>query len=299
MTIHHAKIKKAEKLGYTMKEEGDKVHAFWPERSISLVSDGVNSLMTQMAAVQMIIRSNPDFRVLPDVIETHLVRVYDMANKKILAGPAMLPSDCLAALGRDPEWEEMIDYEISGGEELDPAILRNPEGVPLNGATAYREGYKAADCPFTSETEDDEEYDQFVQWNEEFDEAADAVFEEEAPAGSVVADKYRAIYAEQGHPTTCGDHLAVVLNNLCLTKKSTDLQRFEDICAANGVNLSKYNRTTKGWQGRLRMTGRNLLAKKVYLAEGKLLTPVEGAEPFYQMNGEWMAAMAARFNSVK
>lgn len=297
MTIHHAKLKKAEKLGYTMKEEDGKVRAFWPERSVVLVTDDVNSAMTQMAAVQMIVRSNPSFRIYPEKTEPHLVRLYDMDNNRKLAGPAMLPSDVLGALGRDPEWEE--DYKDELDEDEESEVERNEAGVPLNGGTAYREGFKAADCPYTSETESEEEYREFVLWNEEFDEAADAVFDEEAPAGSVVADKYRAVYAEAGHPTHCGDHLAVVLNNLCLTKKETDLQRFEDICAANGVNLSKYNRTSKGWQGRLRMTGRNLLAKKVYLNEGKLLTPIEGAEPHYQMNGEWMATMAARFNSVK
>jgi len=93
-----------------------------------------------------------------------------------------------------------------------------------------------------------------------------------------------------GHPTTCGDELANLLNNLCLTKSGIDMPRFEAICMANGVDLSKYNRTTNGWQGRLRMTGRNILAGKVFAAGGVVLPPIEGAEPQYQLSSDWMAS---------
>lgn len=167
-------------------------------------------------------------------------------------------------------------------------IPRNEAGVPLDGGIAHAEKFTAADCPYTSETEDEDEYDNFIRWNDEYDTHADEA--EEEKGGSVVKDEYRARYAEMGHPTHCGDDMATILNNLCQTDKAgTDLERFETICNANGVSLAKYNRTTNGWQGRLRMTGRNLLAKKVYEAGGILKTPVEGAEPEYQMSQEWMA----------
>ena len=168
------------------------------------------------------------------------------------------------------------------------AAPRNERGVPFDGALAYAEKFTAADCPYSSETEDDEEYAKFEAWNEAWDNAADEA-EPEGKGGSVVKEEYRARYAEMGHPTHCGDDLAQILNNLCLTKEGTDVERFETICNANGVSLAKYNRTNPGWQGRLRMTGRNLLARKVYEAGGVLKTPVEGAEPQYQMSGEWMA----------
>lgn len=171
-----------------------------------------------------------------------------------------------------------------------PAVIeRSEKGVALNGAIAYSEGTPAGDCPYSSETDDDEEYASFERWNEEWDNAADeAAEEEEGRGGSVVAQKYRAKYAELGHPTHCGDWLASLLNNLCLTKKDTDLGRFEAICAANGVDTSKYKRDGVGWQGRIRMTGRNLLAKKVYLAGGIIKTPIEGAEPEYRAPADWM-----------
>jgi hypothetical protein len=168
-------------------------------------------------------------------------------------------------------------------------VQRSDKGIPLDGGIAHAEGFTASDCPWTSETDDEEEYAMFERWNQEFDDHADAA-EEEEPSGSVVKQEYRARYAEAGHPTTCGDDLAVILNNLCQTEKNgTDLSRFEAICAANGVDLSKYNRTNNGWQGRLRMTGRNMLARRVFAAGGVLKTPVDGAEPEYRMSGEWMA----------
>jgi hypothetical protein len=183
--------------------------------------------------------------------------------------------------------EEDLPEDNEPEQPESDGIERNAAGIPLDGGQAHKEGFTASDCPYTSETDDEEEYAEYERWNTEFDEHAD---EEEEDKGSVVAEKYRAKYAEMGHPTHCGDDLATLLNNLCQTKNETDLGRFEAICNANGVDLSKYNRTTNGWQGRLRMTGRNLLARKVYEAGGLLHTPIEGADPEgYKMSDEWMA----------
>lgn len=122
------------------------------------------------------------------------------------------------------------------------------------------------------------------------DEPAEEVEEVEKEEASVVKAEYRARYAEAGHPSHCGDELANLLNNLCLAKAGIDMARFEAICEANGVELGKYNRTTKGWQGRLRMTGRNMLASKVAAAGGVIMTPIEGAEPQYKLSAEWVAS---------
>lgn len=193
--------------------------------------------------------------------------------------------------------------------------------VPLNGGEAWRLKFTAADCPY-SEEHDQEEFD---RWNEEFDEAADEGTQKQAtisetkndeatgedagvevdkdadedgaeaggeePEKSVVKAEYRARYAEAGHPAHCGDELAVLINNLCLPEKGEfDVPRFETICQANGVNLDKYSRTSKGWQGRLRMTGRNILAGRVFSAGGILKTGgLEMAEPEYKLSAEWMA----------
>jgi len=189
--------------------------------------------------------------------------------------------------------------------------IEEPKPVPENGAEAHAAGFSAADCPFEEGTE------QFDVWNEEWDNAAEAwdvnatstkaimeVDEEreqeaaedggeggdEEPEKSVVKAEYRARYAEAGHPAHCGDELALLINNLCLAKAGFDIPRFEAICNANGVDLSKYNRTTNGWQGRLRMTGRNVLAGKVFAAGGIVKTPIEAAEPEYKLSEEWMAS---------
>jgi hypothetical protein len=156
--------------------------------------------------------------------------------------------------------------------------------IPVDGGIAYKEGVVAGDCPYL---EDDEEVE-FTRWNREWDEAAD---EHEAAGppkvGSVVTNRYRALYSEAGHPTHCGDRLAELLNSLCNNKAGTNLELFERICKANGVDLSKYNRTGKGWQGRLRMTGRNLLAKRVVENNGLLIMP-EGMGDDVQLGFDWL-----------
>jgi len=113
--------------------------------------------------------------------------------------------------------------------------------------------------------------------------------EEKKSGSSVVKQEYRARYAEAGHPSNCGDELAQRLDNL-VKPKHTNLDQFRQICEANGVDLSKLNTTNHGWQGRYRMTGRNMLAKKVYSNGGVLLMPEGwGVEPM-RMSADWMAA---------
>lgn len=191
--------------------------------------------------------------------------------------------------------------------------IEEPKPVPEDGAQAYAAGFSAADCPYP-ETDGDN----FDRWNEEWDNAAEAftdsaastkaimeVDEERSEEGgedggaadvevdkSVVKAEYRARYAEAGHPAHCGDELAVLINQLCLPEKGEfDIARFETICKANEVDLSKYNRTNRGWQGRLRMTGRNILAGKVFANGGVVkMGGLEFAENEYRLSAEWMAS---------
>jgi hypothetical protein len=187
--------------------------------------------------------------------------------------------------------EEPIE-ETPGPAWEQPTVEQPAEKgpVPEDGAEAYRQGFSAADCPFSSETEDDEEYEKFEQWNTDWDAAADEA--EPEPSGSVVKEEYRARYAEMGHPTHCGDWLAEFLNERCIVGdgKETDLGRFEAICNANEISLAKYNRTTNGWQGRLRMTGRNLL-KAVVVRTGFILVPNgDGLIDKFEADPEWRAS---------
>ena len=159
--------------------------------------------------------------------------------------------------------------------------------VPTHGGEAFRQGFAAADCPFVEQEEGDEDFD---RWNTQWDEAADEPkpdIEEEKKPASVVKLRYRAIYAERGDPTTCNDELAAKLNNLVKNAKGTNIEYFDMIMDANGVDMSKYSKTTPGWQGRYRMTGRNMLAKKVHSRGGLFVVP-NGED--MQMSADWMSS---------
>lgn len=104
-------------------------------------------------------------------------------------------------------------------------------------------------------------------------EEEEAEDDEGSLGGSVVAARYRAKYAEAGHPTHCGDWLATTLINLTANDAGTNITQFEAICTVNGVDLAKYDRVSHGWQGRIRMTGRNMLARRVFFGGGALHLP--------------------------
>jgi hypothetical protein len=62
-------------------------------------------------------------------------------------------------------------------------------------------------------------------------------------------------------------------------KEVLDVEALEAILDANGVDHSRWNRTTPGWQGRLRMTGGLALRSKVakagmfFLPDGTEIEP--------------------------
>ena len=262
--IHHTQKTQAANIGATLSVKNGEVEAFWPERAAATTGKTASEALEKMKALQAQIREMDQQEFPPNLVQDTLQEMIG---------------------DEQPRNEDGTLMELQEPTMPPEEIERNDKGVPLDGGIAHAEGFTAADCPYSSE--DEEEYEDFERWNAEFDTHADEA--EEEKGGSVVKEEYRARYAEMGHPTHCGDDMAVILNNLCQTKSETDLARFEAICEANGVSLAKYNRTTNGWQGRLRMTGRNMLARRVFEAGGVLKTPVEGAEPQYQMSAEWMA----------
>jgi hypothetical protein len=70
-----------------------------------------------------------------------------------------------------------------------------------------------------------------------------------------------------------GDWLAIELAKLTLDPKSKlVVASFEAVLAANGVKYDHWNRTSKGWQGRFRMTGR-LALQRVVAEAGELAVP--------------------------
>lgn len=114
--------------------------------------------------------------------------------------------------------------------------------------------------------------------------------EEERKGGSVVPDVFKKRYAEAGHPGTCGDWLAFALDPLVTTNGKLDPDAMQEVARLNGVDVSNLNRTTPGWQGRFRMTARNLLVKKVGVAGFLLVPSVEGDPAQLPAPAEWLAA---------
>lgn len=333
MPIHHSQVKKAEKMGCTINDdEGDGVVvAFWPKRALKITGVSGSDTLAQMQAAQVIVDNG--YRIEPNMHSPRLVYVENSDGQLLDGGIATTPvaahkaifiskdakftlppaeSEDLSGTAFDGVTDEDLGETLVPTPEGEPApeptapkpapqqVERSAAGVALNGAIAYKEGTPSGDCPFTSEDEEDEEeYARFIAWNDEWDAAADAAEEEEPKeGGSVVGSVYRTRYAEAGHPTHCGDWLALTLNNICGGKAQTDLELFENICSLNNVDTKKYRREGVGWQGRIRMTGRNLLAKQIFLQEGKLLVPpfVE-SEGFYKAPSDWMATQ--RFKMPK
>lgn len=89
--------------------------------------------------------------------------------------------------------------------------------------------------------------------------------------GSVVPDKYKKLYAEQGHPTNCGDWYADTIARFCRVmdekgKEVIDIDRLCDIATANAVTPERYGKLgieTNGWQGRYRMTVGNMMRPRI------------------------------------
>jgi hypothetical protein len=258
-TLHHTYVKKAAKMGVQLSLEDNRIRAFWPERNFELfAADGKEAIELIQQAQNMAHQDDMQDDA-GDSADHAAVRLQERVTRKFVEDP-----------------------------------IHTIEGIPTSGRQAFRKGFMAGDCPFA---EDDP---RFEEWNAQFDAAADELDPQQKDAdeegrkpASVVKAKYRATYAELGHPTTCGDELAQKLDNLVKNAKGTNMGYFDMIMKANEVDMSKYSKTTPGWQGRYRMTGRNMLAKKVHANGGVLIIPgmtpdTETSET--RMSVDWMAS---------
>ena len=284
MNIHYTKAKQAMQMGCHISVVGNQYRIFWPQRAVELFSGSVNSVLEEMRAVQNIIHFNPDYRIVTNH-KDEMVTLFNHGTKNtMMAGCPTLPTEIWAIIeAREDRW---ISVDEPQEEEQDEQT--HIGGVHIDGAVAFKEGVPAGDCPYPEESEE------FSRWNEEWDNAADQSVLPPAK-GSVITNKYRAAYSELGHPTHCGDELAIILNNLCLNKAGINIQLFEEICEANGVSLARYNRTARGWQGRLRMTGRNLLTKRLKNNNGVLLMPPGMYPESYKLSQDWVASIENKF----
>lgn len=132
---------------------------------------------------------------------------------------------------------------------------------------------------------------------------AATAFGDAARARSVVKPTYKLAYAakalearlpkgvsRKAAARSCGDWLALTIAKLCIVGKNTlDVERFEALLDANGVEHRHWNRTTKGWQGRLRMTGRLALQRVVAEADGELLVPGPDGDTIVAAPRNWVA----------
>lgn len=99
----------------------------------------------------------------------------------------------------------------------------------------------------------------------------------EREGGSVVAPHYKRQYAEDGHPNNNGDWLNGIFAELKLVvvegkKTRTDVQGLNTLFAENGI-ISEDHKfggafhgtapRTNGWQGLFRMSGGNMLRRKI------------------------------------
>jgi hypothetical protein len=121
------------------------------------------------------------------------------------------------------------------------------------------------------------------------------VAEDNAKKNSVVRPLYKHRYAtravEAGDKRkraqrSCWDWLAQTIAGEALDKKDRlDVDRFLALLDANGVDHSRWTNRSKGWEGRLRMTGR--LALQRVVAEAGTLRTADGEE--LEAPAEWVA----------
>jgi hypothetical protein len=119
------------------------------------------------------------------------------------------------------------------------------------------------------------------------------VAEDNAKPSSVVRPAYKHRYAERAAANgggkvaqrSCWDWLAQELAAECLEGTKISIDRFLALLDANGVDHSRWTNRNKGWEGRLRMTGR-LALQKVVAAQGGLKT-AEGA--MIEAPADWVA----------
>ena len=125
---------------------------------------------------------------------------------------------------------------------------------------------------------------------------------EEGPSGSVVPEGYRVAYREAStNGQTCGDWLAEFLTTECHGVDGFQPQEFQAILDQNAVDQTgKWAKLPesgqKGWVGRWRMNGRQILEKHVALAGfvadargTKHKLPAEALADLREKHSDWIA----------
>lgn len=129
---------------------------------------------------------------------------------------------------------------------------------------------------------------------DEEEEEIEAEVEEKSAGGSVVPNRYRVMYAEAGHVDNCGDWMADWLKSRTVKDDGrADITAIDILAGINEISLDKYDRTNRGWEGRLRMTFGNILRAKV-AKTGKVKDYINAEPTEIDAPAEWMAEMAEK-----
>lgn len=240
----------------------------------------------------------------------------------------------LEALGASAIWNEdrevfqgSFDKDKRGIDFAAPEAKAFCEVAALN--KTCKEEYPALVVSFDTEGgayalyHSSDDFQNPVHWFEEgqpeLTDVLEVVEELELELGTVeykevVPQKYKILYAERGNPNHCGDWLALWLSEALTIegivegttktgkpskrkKKSFDLDGFRALLDANGVDMSgKWAHSqARGWQGRFRMNGRQLLEIRILEQNGVLFT-AEGEQ--IQAPAQWLQDIAERHGTL-
>lgn len=244
------------------------------------------------AVIKRAAKNKIELSELPDEDAKCRFRAYSKNYDFVVFGPeAKYLLDDIIALCSARERFQSFDMKVEDDDTV--TIKVRGTNIEVRGFRAAAAVARAEKLWMESRAEldiDDEEADNEVE--AEIEEEHE---KEDTLPGSVVSEKYRARYAEAGHPNNCGDWLRSVLDNICSNKEGFNLDLFEAICNANGVDMSKYKRESKGDKGRFSMTGRNKMSKLVWLSgELKMPDTINGGES-YRAPAEWVADVGAKY----
>jgi len=133
------------------------------------------------------------------------------------------------------------------------------------------------------------------------------VDDEPRRSGSVVPEEYRALYKEVSTSgQSCGDWLANFLEGQCLTATGFNVDDFTHLLSNNEVDLTaRWAQLPvsggRGWQGRYRMNGRQVLerlvAKRGYVIGyngDRFAVPADDLAILRQKHAKWLAKDEAK-----
>lgn len=190
----------------------------------------------------------------------------------------------MARIYRTETYRDIAINRIAGGWQINAPDMEAHEVVFDGGDEALDDAKQHIDHELDARAEDDTEVDEdttdpTLPMGEDGNECVDPLEDDEDDRpGSVVAGTFKAKYRERALTMarkpkdvpmkalkrSTNDWLAIELARRTLDEKAVlSVSAFEAILDANGVKHSHWNRTTKGWQGRLRMTGRLALQRVV------------------------------------